>query len=174
MKTQRFVGLLTVCGMLLSFSGSALSGGTQFGYWNEFNINSINGTYGGIQTCEEWFTPSGGSAQKYDISTVFHSSQNGGAFTGTFTATFGDTFAASGFVCSGIFSGTSIVHADGTGTSQDTIHYTSGPCTDASETASFVIANGGNLINGVTTSVTIPASVGTVNSLVCSTTQTRQ
>ena len=45
-KAQGFATLIMVCGLALGFSGSALSGGTQLGYWNEFNVDTINGTLG--------------------------------------------------------------------------------------------------------------------------------
>jgi len=153
---------------------AGLSKGGSSGLGSFSNV-SLLGTYACSGQGYQWFTPTGGSATKYDYSFVAAEVFNGGGhISSTFTITFGDTFDPfGGFSCIYTTVGTYQVNSNGTGSSNLSGTVTSGVCDDFTEEAVLVIDSpDGKSFRINPTAGTSPG--GTLNSNVGLQTCTRQ
>jgi len=143
-----------------------------------FSNKDLSGGYSGSGTGLLWFTPPGASPTPFKldlVTTSFTNYDGAGNCTGSVSQAQALTFGAAPLAtCIGTFSCTYSVNPDGTGTSTNTLTFTSGPCINSTVTDSFVLGEGGKLVNSIVTSDAIPAVDGTVTSIVDKETKTRQ
>ena len=156
METKKwFAGL----GLLfaLVFSGSQGSAGSGL----NFNDLVLNGRYIGADSALEWYTPSGGSPVKLDISASFIVQLDGkGNGVGTITDIIADANGAfPATLCVYATTGTYSLNTDGTGTATFNLTTTSPGCSDGQETYALTYLGNGSKYCGVVTGFTFPPGV---------------